>query len=105
MQYLALTDLYMPNGSFIQAGTSFTGPPGWPPPTNAVTPQDPDAIEAYWLQGPRGCNDAECWRALFTNGNRWVGVPVPGPSVQWVKVSGGFVLSGGGGNLGVHPVV
>jgi hypothetical protein len=102
-RFLALSDLYMPDGSYVQAGTSFIAPIGWPPPTNAVTPLDPDATQQLWNQGPRGCSDAEISRATFTNSGRWTGVPIPGSSVQWVKVSGGFILSGT--NLGVHPAV
>jgi hypothetical protein len=102
-RFLALSDLYMRDGSYIQAGTSFIAPIGWPPATNAVSPLDPDATQQLWNQGPRGCSDAEPWRALFTNGGRWTGIPVPGPAVQWVRSGGGFILTGT--NLGVHPIV
>jgi hypothetical protein len=105
-RFQALTDLTLPGGSYIQAGTVFDAPPGWPPPTNAVTPLDPDATQLLWNQGPRGMSDAECWRALFTNSGRWTGLPVPGPSVYWVNVGReSFILTGGGGNLGPHDRV
>jgi hypothetical protein len=97
-RYLALTDLFgpAPECRYVQAGTSFDGWPGWPPPTHAVNPLDGDAMAAYQAQGPR-LSDVEPWRQIFTNGNRWVGLPVPGPSVQWVKQGEGWVLTGTGG--------
>src|SRR5262245_40505799 len=100
-RYRALTDLYMPNGDYIQAGTTFEAPDGWPPPTHAVDPIGADAMERYWQEGPR-LSDVEPWRAVFTNSARWTGVPVPGATTWWIKVSGGYVLHGAEG-LGVHP--
>jgi hypothetical protein len=93
-RWRALTDLTLPSGDYIQAGTSFDAPLEWHPPTNAVQLRDADAMAAYQAEGPRGCDDAEPWRALFTNGNRWTGIPVPGHTIQWVRVGKGFVLTG-----------
>jgi len=110
MQFRALTDLYLSDGRYIQAGTIFTPPSGFIPPVNAVDPADPDAVSAYWNAGPAGCFDAEWRRALFTNGQRWSDIAVAKAGTQWVpndvKNPGqGFVLSGSGNNLGVHPIV
>ncbi len=110
MQFYALTDLYLADGRYISAGETFDVPSDFKPPTNAVSPISPDAIEALWLEGPRGCSDAEPNRAVFTNSARWSDKPVKPPSVRWVpanpqKPSDGFVLQGGGENYGVHPQV
>ena len=103
-RYRALTDLTLPDGFYIQAGTEFDAPADWKPCTHACQPLDPDAIEAYWNQGP--ClSDVEPWRACFTNGARWTGVPVPPPTTWWIKAGSGYVLHGGGENRGVHPPV
>ena len=75
-RWRALTDLTLPDGVYIQAGTSFDAPLEWHPPTNAVQPLDPDATESYWQEGPRGMSDAEPYRARFTNCARWSDVPV-----------------------------
>jgi hypothetical protein len=61
-------------------------PSGWKPPSNAVDPLTPDAVSAYSAVGPAGCADAEWRQALFTNGSRWVGVPVSRPATQWLPV-------------------
>jgi hypothetical protein len=53
MQFRALTDLLLPDGSYIQAGQTFTAPTGYPPPTNACDPLDPDAVFAYFNVGPK----------------------------------------------------
>lgn len=97
MRFQALTDLTLPTGDYVQAGTTFNGPAGYKPPTNAVNPLDSEAVEAYRAEGPRGCDDAEKWRALFTNTNRWVGLSVPGPALQWVRSGKTWVLTGTGG--------
>jgi|SRR5262249_3364841 len=107
--YRALTDLYLNDGTHIQAGTTFVPPAGWVPATNAVDPLTPDAVQAYWNAGPNGCRDAEWRRALFTNTNRWSDVPVAPPSTQWqpsdpTKPWLGYTLNGLGSNAGVHPV-
>jgi hypothetical protein len=107
MQFRALTDLYMPDGRYIQAGSVFDAPAGWPPPTHAVMPLDPDATQAYWAQGPR-FNYVEAWRQTFTNSARWSDVPVPPPTTWWTPVdpknpSKGYVLSGAGSNYGPRP--
>jgi hypothetical protein len=38
MQFRALTDLYLNNGVYVQAGTTFEAPAGWVPAANAVDP-------------------------------------------------------------------
>jgi hypothetical protein len=48
MKFQALTDLYLNTGVYIQAGQVFDAPDGYPPPTNACCPLDPDAVSAYW---------------------------------------------------------
>jgi hypothetical protein len=101
-RYRALTDLYMPSGVYVQAGTEFDAPLEWPPPTHAVQPLDPDAIERYWQEGPR-LSDVEIWRQCFTNCARWSDVPVRPATTWWVKVPKGYVLHGGGENRGVQP--
>jgi len=106
--YRALTDLYLPSGVYVQAGSTFDISTTWVPATNAVDPVSPDAVERYWQAGPAGCADAEWRRALFTNCARWSDVPVAAPSTQWLPVDPtkpwlGFVLSGGGGNYGPKP--
>jgi hypothetical protein len=93
-RYRALTDLTLPDGSYIQAGSEYETDASYQPPTNACQPLDDQALTAYHAEGPRGCDDAEPWRALFTNGNRWTGIPVPGPSIQWVKEGKGWILKG-----------
>src|SRR5215831_17801981 len=116
--YRALTDLYLASGVYVQAGTTFSDsgpgaliPTNWQPPTNAVDPIDPDAVQKYWQAGPAGCLDAEWRRALFTNCSRWSDVPVAPPATQWLPANpqnpaAGFTLGGRfGGNLGVHPIV
>jgi|SRR6516164_5036683 hypothetical protein len=111
MQFRALTDLYLNNGVYVQAGTTFEAPAGWVPAANAVDPVTPDAVQAYWNAGPAGCLDAEWRRALFTNCSRWSDVPVAPPATQWLPANpqnptAGFMLGGRfGGNLGVHPIV
>jgi hypothetical protein len=84
--YQACTDLFLPDGRLIQAGTTFVVPAGWRPPTNAVNPIDQPAKDAYWNEGPRGCDSAEPFRALFTNGSRWSDVAVAPLAAQWVKL-------------------
>lgn len=95
MRFQALTDLYLWDGRIIQAGSEFDAPPGWKPPTNAVNAMDGDAQEAYQNEGPRGCDDAEPFRALFTNGQRWSDVRVPALKSWWTKVNGAWVLHNG----------
>jgi hypothetical protein len=101
-RFQALTDIYLPTGVYIQAGTSFDAPAGWPPPTHAVQPLDPDAMQAYWQVGPR-FSDVEIWRQCFTNGARWSDVPVKPATTWWVKVGDQYVLHGGGENYGPRP--
>jgi len=117
--YRALTDIFTPGCGYAQAGQILADdgspgaipiPKGWVPPTNAVDPLTPDAVSAYWAAGPGGCMDAEWRRALFTNGSRWSDVAVSKPGTQWVPADPkkpwlGFVLSGAGSNLGVHPAI
>jgi hypothetical protein len=108
MQFRALTDLYLNDGSYIQAGQTFTAPANYPPPTNAVQPLDPDATQALWNVGPKGMLDAQPYQAQFTNGARWSDIPVPPATIYWVPVNVknpglGFVLTGGGSNLGPKP--
>ena len=104
-RWRALTDLTLPDGVYVQAGTSFDAPLEWHPPTNAVQPLDPDATERYWHEGPRGMSDAEPYRARFTNCARWSDVPVFPPTTYWVPSGKGFILVGGGENYGVHDPV
>jgi hypothetical protein len=104
MRWRALTDLTLPSGDYIQAGSSFDSPANWRPPTNAVQPMDAGAVAKYWAEGPRGVFDAEPWRAVFTNGARWTGVPVPAATMWWVPVRGGAILHGAE-SFGVHPPV
>jgi len=115
--YRALTDLYLASGVYVQAGTTFSDsgpgaliPTNWQPPTNAVDPIDPDAVQRYWQVGPRGMSDAEPYRAVFTNSARWLDVAVPAPATYWIRANpqnaaAGFVLNGMGSNYGVHPQV
>ena len=110
MQFRALTDLLLSDGRYIQAGQTFEAPPNYLPPTNAVEPLDPDAVQAYFNVGPRGCLDAERHRAVFTNSARWSDIPVPKPSTQWQPVDVkkpwlGFSLSGAENNLGTYPAI
>lgn len=92
-RYRALTDLYMPSGDYIQAGTEFDAPADWRCPTHAVDPIGAEAMEAYWQERPR-LSDVEPWRAVFTNGQRWSDVRVSGATTYWIKVPGGYVLKG-----------
>jgi hypothetical protein len=100
-RYRALTDLYMPSGDYIQAGTTFDGPEGWPPPCHGVQPLDSEATTAYYNVGPM-LSDVEPWRAIYTNSARWTGVPVSPPTTYWIKVPKGYVLKGSE-SLGVKP--
>jgi hypothetical protein len=103
-QYQALTDLYMADGTYITAGTVFDGPPNWKPPTHAVNCLDAEAVQVYHDQGPR-FSDAEPWRQVYSNSNRWVGQPVPAATIWWVKVADQYVLHGMGSNLGPKPAL
>ena len=100
-RYQACSDLYMPDGTYIQAGTTFDGPEGWKPPCHAVNFLDGDGAQALWNVGPM-FSEVEPFRALYTNGGRWTGVPVPGMTAQWVRVPEGYVLKGAEG-LGPKP--
>src|SRR5262249_31424374 len=106
MKFRALTDLYLGDGRYIQAGDTFDVPSSFRPPTHACDPLDPDAMFAYWSEGPR-FSEVEIWRATFTNGNRWSDKPVSPPTTWWVPVNvknkeEGYVLNGGS-NLGPQP--
>jgi hypothetical protein len=100
-RYRALTDLTLPSGVYIQAGTEFEVGADYPPPTHACDPLDPEALQLYWNQGPR-LSDVEPWRAVFTNSARWTGLPVPPATVWWIKEGSGYVLKGSE-SLGVRP--
>jgi hypothetical protein len=100
-RYRALTDLTLPSGDYVQAGTEFDAGADYPPPTHACQPLDAEAGELYWQVGPR-LSDVEPWRQCYTNSARWTGQPVPPPTVWWVKVDKGYVLKGSE-NLGVRP--
>jgi hypothetical protein len=119
-RYKCLTDLFLPapDCRYAQAGDILSDsgdagaipiPVGWSPPTHAVDPLTSDAISNYWQVGPKGQTDASVWQATFTNSARWSGVPVFPPSVYWVRArtfpEQGFVLTGVGASLGVHPPV
>jgi hypothetical protein len=117
MQFRALTDLFLPapDCRYVQAGQIISDegvgipiPSSWQPPTNGVTPLTPDATERYWEVGPRGMMDAQPYQVQFTNGSRWSDIPVSPATIYWVPVNPknpalGFVLTGGGGNLGPRP--
>jgi hypothetical protein len=105
MDFRALTDLLLPDGRIIQAGQTFTAPPNYPPPTSAVDPLTPGAVEAYFAVGPRGMADAQPYQVQFTNGQRWSDLRVAPPVTFWRPVDPtkpwlGFTLSGLGGNYG-----
>ena len=109
MQFRALTDLYLNDGTYVQAGTTFIAPTGWVPATNACDPLTPDAVQAYWNAGPAGMRNADPNSAISTNGSRWSDLFVGPPATQWLPVDPtkphlGYSLSGTlGGNLGPHP--
>jgi hypothetical protein len=110
MEFRALTDLYLSDGRVIQAGQTFTAPAGYPPPTNAVDPLTPDAVQAYFNVGPRGLQDAEISRATFIYSQRWADVRVAPPVTYWRPVDPtkpwlGFTLSGPGSNYGTFPAI
>src|SRR5260370_76635 len=47
-RYRAQTDLTLPSGEYVQAGSEYTTDANYLPPTHACQPLDPQAIEAYW---------------------------------------------------------
>lgn len=102
-KYRALTDLCIWDGSIVQAGESFDAPASWPPATHACDPLDPEALTAYWNQGPR-FSEVEIWRQCYSNCNRWTGRPVSAANTWWIKVDKGYVLRGAE-NLGVRPLM
>lgn len=102
MRFRALTDLTLPSGEYIQAGSEYETDATYLPPTHACQPLDPDAIEAYWNVGPR-LSDVEIWRQCFTNCSRWSDVPVKPATTWWVKTGDQYVLHGGGENRGPRP--
>src|SRR5262245_16315317 len=95
-RYRALTDLFgpAPECRYAQAGDILSDQPaageipipvGWRPPTHACDPLA-EAVEAYWLEGPR-FSEVEVWRATFTNSARWSDKPVSAPGTYWVPVN------------------
>jgi hypothetical protein len=118
-QYRCLTDIFTPapDCRYAQAGQILADdgsagaipiPVGWSPPTSAVDPLSPDAVQAYWNVGPKGMSDAQPYQAQFTNGSRWSDIFVAPASTFWIPANVkqpwlGFKLSGLGGNYGVHP--
>ena len=113
MQFRVLADLFvMPGSIYAQAGDIISDGPGgilpsnWQPPTGAVDPLDTPAINAYWAVGPKGQGDASPSQWDFPCGwSRWSNVAYSPPSIYWVRVPGGFQLTGAGASLGVHPPV
>jgi hypothetical protein len=101
-RWRALTDLYLVTG-YVQAGTTFEMPLEWHPPTHAVQPLDPDAIERYWQEGPR-LSDVEPWRACYANSARWTGVPVPAPTTYWIKSGSDQYVLHGAESFGSKPM-
>ncbi len=100
--FRALADIYLPDGNYIEAGTTFLGPSGWIPAV-AVDPVDSAAIQAYWDLGPVMMKDAEIGRPLFGNYlDRRSQVFVGAPAIYWVPAPGGFILTGAGASLGVR---
>lgn len=100
--YRALMDIFMPDQSYVEAGTVFRGPPGWIP-ACAVDPIDTNGIQAYWNLGPVMGNSAEVWRPIFPWGDwsRRSGILVTAPKVYWTPATGGkFILTGDGAALG-----
>lgn len=98
MKFRALTDLYLPSGAYVLAGSilsdnpsdnpDFAIPSNWSPPTGAVDPLDNSAIQAYWNVGPKGLDDAEPSRQIWPwSGGRWTGIPVSPPKTFWVKIA------------------
>jgi hypothetical protein len=106
-EFRALEDLWLPGNIFIEAGTIFTGPPGWIPAV-AVDPIDEVAIQAYWNLGPVTAAQSEPGVALFPLGptSKRAGVVVEKPDVYWVRAPGHpysdnvFILTGDGAPLG-----
>lgn len=99
--YRALTDVYLSDGTYIEAGTTFISreiPPV------AVDPIDTNAIQAYWNLGPVMMNNAEISRALFPVGLGSVrsGVSIKPPAVYWKPAPVGFILTGAGAALGAR---
>jgi hypothetical protein len=101
MRFRALTDLTLPSGDYVQAGSEYTTDANYLPPCHACQPLDPEATTAYYNVGPM-LSDVEPWRACYTNGARWTGVPVPPPTTYWIKVAKGYILKGSE-SLGVQP--
>jgi hypothetical protein len=100
--YRALMDIFLPDLTYVEAGTTFTGPPGWIPAV-AVDPVDTNGIQAYWNLGPVMMDNAEISRCLFPYGDwmRRTGVLVAAPKVYWTPTTGGkFILTGSGASLG-----
>jgi hypothetical protein len=104
MRFRALTDLTLPSGAYVEAGSEYETDANYKPPTHACQPLDPDAIAAYWAEGAR-FSEAEPWRACYTNCNRFVGLPVAPPTTWWVKSGDQYILHGAGGNLGPKPAL
>ena len=99
-KYRALTDLTLPNGLYIDAGSEFEIDASWPPAVHACQPLDPDAVEAYYNVGPM-LSSVEPWRQCYSNSARWTGVPVPPPTTYWVLVGNQYYLHGS--NYGPKP--
>jgi hypothetical protein len=100
-RWRALTDLTLPSGDYVQAGAKYQTDANYHPPTHACQPLDSEAMDRYWQEGPR-LSDVEPWRAVFTNGARWTGIPVSPPTTWWIKAGSGYVLKGSEAR-GVRP--
>jgi hypothetical protein len=110
--YKVIADLFvMPGSIYASAGDTISDGPGgilpvgWQPPTGAVDPITSDAIQAYWNVGPRGQTDAEPnkWSSPW-GWSRWANTTYSAPAIYWKPAPGGFILTGAGAVLGVHPL-
>lgn len=100
MRFRALTDLTLPSGDYISAGSEYTTDADYLPPCHACQPLDADGLTAYYNVGPM-LSDVEPWRAIYTNSARWTGLPVPPPTTYWIKSGSQYFLHGT--NYGPKP--
>jgi hypothetical protein len=110
-QYRCLADLYLPGCQYAQAGDIISDQPsagtipipvGFIPPL-AVDPLTQDAINSFWLAGPKGLNDGEPNRQTYIV-SRWSGKAYSPPVIYWTRYDAtSFILTGAGKSLGPYP--
>jgi hypothetical protein len=110
-QYRCLADLYLPGCLYAQAEDIISDQPspgtipipvGFIPPL-AVDPLTQDAINSFWLAGPKGLNDGEPNRQTYIV-SRWSGKAYSPPVIYWTRYDAtSFILTGAGKSLGPYP--